>query len=280
MAEFDPRVPSIARVYDYFLGGKDNFAADRDLAEQMIAMAPLVPLITRENRQFLARAVAWAADQGISQFIDVGCGMPTTPNTLESAREVIADARVAVIDNDPVVLSHLNALIAKGGAGVTVVAGDAREVPAILGSVSAGIDLSVPACLIMGYLLHFFPAGAARDLVAAYAAALAPGSCLVLSAIHVDRQGAEEGFEDYSTSVARVYNHSVAEFTSFFGPLEILPPGVVDARQWQPGTETADPAQREVLPPGVADARQRRPWPEPAPLAQREEYAIAGVARI
>jgi O-methyltransferase involved in polyketide biosynthesis len=243
-------------------------------------MAPLVPLITRENRQFLARAVAWAANQGTGQFIDVGCGMPTTPNTLESAREVIAGARVAFIDNDPVVLSHLNALTAKGCAGVTVVAGDAREVPAILGSVSTGIDLSVPACLVMGYLLHFFPAGTARDLVAAYTAALAPGSSLVLSAIHVDRQGAEEGFDDYSTSVAPVYNHSAAEFTSFFGPLEILPPGVVDARQWRTRTEPAHPPQREVLPPGVAAARQRRTWTEPAHLPQREEYAIVGVARI
>jgi O-methyltransferase involved in polyketide biosynthesis len=221
----------------------------------MIAIAPLVPAITRENRQFLARAVAWAAKQGIGQFIDIGCGMPTTPNTLDSAREVIADARVAYVDNDPIVLSHLNALTAKGCAGVTVVAGDAREVPAILDSVSAGIDLSAPVCLVMGYLLHFFPADAARDLVAAYTAALAPGSSLVLSAIHVDRPGAEEGFDDYSTSVAQVHNHSVAEFISFFGPLEILPPGVVDARQW-------------------------RTWTEARQLSQREEYTIAGVARI
>jgi hypothetical protein len=132
----------------------------------------------------------------------------------------------------------------------------------------------------MGYLLHFFPAEAARDLVAAYAAALAPGSSLVLSAIHVDRQGAEEGFDDYSTSVAQVYNHSVAEFTSFFGPLEVLPPGVVDARQWRAWTEPAHPSQREVLPPGVIDARQRRTWTGAAHLPQREEYAIAGVARI
>jgi hypothetical protein len=253
----DTHTPNVARIYDYLLGGKDNFAADRDLAGQMIAMAPLVPVITRENRQFLARAVAGAANQGIGQFIDVGCGMPTTPNTLESAREVIADARVAYVDNDPIVLNHLNALIAKGDAGVTVVAGDAREVPAILDGVSTSIDLSVPVCLVMGYLLHFFPAGTARDLVAAYTAALAPGSSLVLSAIHVDRQGAEQGFDDYSysTSVAQVYNHSVAEFTSFFGPLEVLPPGVVDARQW-------------------------RTWTEAAHLSQREEYAIVGVARV
>ena len=255
MAEFDPRVPSIARVYDYFLVGKDNFAADRELAEQMIKMAPLVPVITRENRQFLARAVTWAATQGISQFIDVGCGLPTTPNTLEAAREIISTARVAFVDNDPVVLSHLNALVAHGDAGATVLAGDAREAAAILDGVSTGIDLSVPVCLVMGYLLHFFPADTARDLVATYSAALVPGSVLVLSAIHVDREGAETGFNDYSSSVAQVYNHSVGEFTSFFGPLELQPPGVVDARQW-------------------------RTWTDAEHLPQRKECSIVGVARV
>src|SRR3979409_1026967 len=98
MAEFDPSVPSIARVYDYFLGGKDHFASDRALADRMIEMAPLVPVITGEHRQFL----------------DLGCGMPTAPDTLESARKVIAGARVAYVDNDPVVLSHLSARVAKG----------------------------------------------------------------------------------------------------------------------------------------------------------------------
>jgi O-methyltransferase involved in polyketide biosynthesis len=255
VAEFDPRVPSIARVYDYFLGGKDNFAADRELAEQMIGFAPLVPAITRENRQFLARAATWAAEQGVSQLFDLGCGLPTTPNTLESAREVIADARVAYVDNDPIVLSHLNELVAKRDPGVTVVAGDARDAAAILDAVRSGLDLSAPVCLFMGYLLHFFPADAARDLVAAYTAALAPGSALVLSVIHVDREGAEEGFDDYSSSVAKVYNHSVADFTSFFGSLEVQPPGVVDARQW-------------------------RTWTEAAHLSPRKEYSLVGVARI
>ena len=155
MGEFDPTIPSIARVYDFFLGGKDNSASDRDLAQQMIKRAPLVPVITRENRQFLALAVTWAANHGVGQFIDLGCGMPTTPNTLESARSVIADARVAYIDNDPIVLNHPYARVTKGEPGVTVVGGDARDVPAVLDSVRADIDLSVPVCLVMGYLLHF-----------------------------------------------------------------------------------------------------------------------------
>jgi len=93
VADFDPSTPSIARVYDYLLNGKDNFAADREVAERLIAVAPLTVEVTRENRQFLARAVAWTARQGIRQFIDLGCGMPTAPNTHKTARAIAADAR-------------------------------------------------------------------------------------------------------------------------------------------------------------------------------------------
>ena len=119
--DFDPTTPSIARVYDYLLDGKDNFAVDREVAQRMMAVAPLTAEVTRENRQFLARAVAWAANRGITQFIDLGCGLPTAPNTHETARAIAAGARVAYLDNDAVVLSHLHALAAKGNPGVTVV---------------------------------------------------------------------------------------------------------------------------------------------------------------
>ena len=255
MHDFDPHTPSIARVYDYFLGGKDNFAADREVADRQIAIAPLIPVIAVENRRFLARAVTRAANQGVGQFIDLGCGMPTAPNTHESARVVIGDARVAYVDNDPVVLSHLDALVAKGEPGVTVVAGDVREVAAILDGVGADIDLSAPVCLVTGYLLHFFAPEAARNLVARYTARLAPGSYLVLSAIHVDSVAADESFGGYSSAVARVYNHSGPDFAGFFGPMDLVPPGVVDARKWQPA------------------------WEEPVNLPKREGYVLAGVAR-
>jgi hypothetical protein len=140
--DFDPATPSIARVYDYLLNGKDNFAADRAVAEQLLAVAPLAAEVTRDNRQFLARAVAWAANQGIRQFIDLGCGMPTAPNTHETARAIAPDARVVYLDNDAVVLSHLRALTAKGDPGLTVVDGDVRETAAILDAAAAGTDLS------------------------------------------------------------------------------------------------------------------------------------------
>src|SRR5438876_1126134 len=208
VADFDPTTPSIARVYDYLLDGKDNFAADREGAQRLLAVAPLAAEVTRENRQFLARAVAWAANQGIGQFIDLGCGMPTVPNTHETARAIAAGARVAYLDNDAVVLSHLHALAAKENPGVTVVDGDVREVATVLGAVAAGIDLSAPACLLMGFLLHFFAPDAARDLVARYVPALAPGSYVVLSVGRADAEAAKAGFSTYSSGPAQAYNIS------------------------------------------------------------------------
>jgi O-methyltransferase involved in polyketide biosynthesis len=255
VADFDPRTPSIARVYDYLLNGKDHFAADREVAEQLLAVAPLTAEVTRENRQFLARAVTWAANRGISQFIDLGCGMPTAPNTHGTAQAITPGARVAYIDNDAVVLSHLRALAAQGNPDVTVVDGDVRDTDAILGAVAAGIDLAAPSCLLMGFLLHFFTPEAARDLVAGYAAALAPGSYVVLSAGRGDSDRADSGFGAYSAGATRVYNHSVPEFASFFGALELVPPGVVDAREWRPD------------------------WEQPVHLAPRDGQVIVGVAR-
>jgi O-methyltransferase involved in polyketide biosynthesis len=241
VADFDPSTPSIARVYDYLLDGKDHFAVDREVAGKLLAAAPDSADVMRENRQFLARAARWAAGQGIRQFIDLGCGMPTTPNTHQSARAVAADSRVAYVDNDAVVLAHLRALAAHGNPGVTVVEGDVRETGVILDAVSAGVDLARPGCLLMGALLHFFPAQAARDLVAAYAAALAPGSYVVLSVGRADGEMGDRGFGAYSSGGVQAYNHSVADFTSFFGPLALVEPGIIDARLWHPAEELTTP---------------------------------------
>jgi O-methyltransferase involved in polyketide biosynthesis len=165
-------------------------------------------------------------------------------------------ARVAYIDNDVVVLTHLRALAPKGETGVTVVDGDVREPAAILAAVAAGIDLGAPACLVLGYLLHFFAPDDARALVADYVAALAPGSYVVLSAGRGDSDAADKGFGSYSAGATRVHNHSVAEFASFFGELDLVPPGVVDARGWRPG------------------------WEESVRLAPRDGQAIVGVGRV
>jgi O-methyltransferase involved in polyketide biosynthesis len=236
--KFDPGAPSIARVYDYVLGGKDNFAADRELGDRLLTLLPQIAEQAMENRQFLARAAAWAASQGIGQFIDLGCGLPTAPNTHESVKAVTGDARVVYVDNDPVVVSHLEALVAKGNPGVSIVAGDVRDVAAILDGVRAGLDLSAPVCLVAGFLLHFFTADAARDLIARYTAALAPGSYLVISVIHPeDTEAADEGLGTYTSKAAPIYSHPLPDIASFFGESELVPPGIVNARQWRPGWE-------------------------------------------
>lgn len=255
MSKFDPNTPSIARVYDYILGGKDNFAADRELAERIVSLVPLIAEQVPENRKFLARAVTWVANQGISQFIDLGCGMPTAPNTHQSVQAIISDARVAYVDIDPVVVNHLHVVLAKGNPGVSVVDGDVRNVGAILEGVRAGIDLSAPVCLVAGALLHFFTADAARDMMARYTAALAPGSYVIISVLHIaETDAAEEGFSTYASRANPVYNHPLPDVASFFGPLELVSPGVVDERKWQPG------------------------W-EPLNLRPRDNYTAVGVAR-
>lgn len=256
MADFDPSIPSIARVYDYFLGGKDNFAADRELGAQLVKLVPSTPVTLRENKAYLRRAVTWAASQGIRQFIDLGAGMPTSPSTHETALEVAPDARVAYVDNDAVVLSHLEALAAHGNKGVTVVDGDVRDADTVIRAVADGIDLTEPACLIMGSLLHFFAPQAARDLVARYAGALAPGSCLVLTTGIVSGKGAEKFLRAYSEGPSPLYQHSPADFATFFGPLELVPPGIGDARTSRPG------------------------WEEVTAIPSREGWMITGIARV
>jgi O-methyltransferase involved in polyketide biosynthesis len=256
VADFDPGTPSIARVYDFLLGGTDNFPADREVAQRLLAVAPDSADVMRENRQFLSRAVTWAGRQGITQFIDLGCGTPTLPCTGPSAQEVIADPRVVYVDNDPVAVAQLRARAAAGRPGVTVVDGDVRETAVILAAAGTVIDLTRPCCLLLGALLHFFPAPAARELVAGYVAALAPGSALVLSVGRADGEAGERGFGAYSSGGVQAYNHSVTDFTSFFGPLPLVAPGIVDARLWHPAAEPAGP-----LPP-------------------RPGQALGGVARV
>jgi O-methyltransferase involved in polyketide biosynthesis len=254
--DFDPRTPSIARVYDYLLGGKDNFAADREAGDRVITAFPAVVEAARENRQFLARAVAWVANQGVGQFIDLGCGMPTEPNTHQTAQAVNPGARVAYVDNDAVVVTHLRAVAAKGSPGVTVVVGDVADPDAILGAVFAGLDPAAPTCLIMGLLLHFYDPGTALSLVARYCAALVPGSYVLISMAHGNGEEGERWFSAYSAGPAPARNYSVAEITALFDGTELVPPGVVDARQWHPG------------------------WSDVPALPFRIGQAICGVGRI
>jgi O-methyltransferase involved in polyketide biosynthesis len=253
----DPTVPNIARVYDYWLGGKDNFAADRELARKLTGIYPPIAQMVRDNRMFLARAVGWAARQGITQFIDLGAGLPTSPNTYEAARAVQPDARVVYVDNDPLVISHLDALVAQAVRGIMVVRSDLRDPLALLGhpDVTGSVDLRAPVCLVMGTVLHFLTAKAAAELVEKYASAVAPGSYLIMTIGRGDGEIADRFFGMYR-SMAKLYNFSPAEFAALFDCLEIVPPGLAEAEQWQPD------------------------WEAVPPIPQRPGHMLAGVGRV
>jgi O-methyltransferase involved in polyketide biosynthesis len=228
---FDPAKPNIARVWDYWLGGKDNFAADRELAEKMLAIHPISAQMARENRQFLGRAVRYVTARGVRQFIDVGAGLPTALNTHDIARQVDPAARVAYVDNDPIVISHARSLLARN-LGVIAVPGDMRDSKRILtdpGLVEL-IDLAEPACVIFSAVLHFVDAATAREVVGAFTAELLPASYLVISVGSGSRAEADNFTSAYTAAPINI--HSLDEVKSFFGDLDLVPPGVVPVTCW------------------------------------------------
>jgi O-methyltransferase involved in polyketide biosynthesis len=227
---FDARKPNIARAYDYLLGGKDNFAADRELAAKMLEIYPLAGVLARENRRFLALAVDYVSRQGTAQFIDVGSGLPTSPNTHEVACRVNPAARVVYVDNDPVVISHATALLV-GSGSVAAVPGDVRYPDAILASAGAVIDLSQPACVILAMILHFFDPAEAAGIVAGFVRALAPGSFLVISVgVNRDAGLADQVRAEYSAGGLHV--HDRGQIAGYFTGLELAGPGLTEARNW------------------------------------------------
>ncbi|HET7667214.1 MAG TPA: SAM-dependent methyltransferase, partial [Mycobacterium sp.] len=242
--EWDPDVPSPARMYDYYLGGKDYGTADRKAAERVVAVAPSIPVVARANRAFMHRAVAWAARHGIGQFVDVGTGIPTEPNPYQIAREFRDDAVVVGVDNDPVVLAHDRALL----KGMPIVRGDVRAVDELIADLDEWIDWDKPVAVLLVAVLHFVtdkqnPAG----VVAAFTGRMVPGSVVALS--HVSSTGADPAAV---ARVERVYKGATApgvartheQITNLFGRrLEMLPPGVVPVQHWpvQAGPLTAIP---------------------------------------
>jgi O-methyltransferase involved in polyketide biosynthesis len=231
---FDPNKPSIARVWDYWLGGKDNFAADRDLAERMLEINPLAAQMARENRQFLGRAVTYLAGLGIRQFIDIGAGLPTALNTHDVAQDAAPGARVAYVDNDPMVISHARALLAKS-EGVVAVPGDMRDPAAILADpeLTGLVSLAEPVCVLLSGVLHFLEAGPAREVATAFTRAIAPGSYLLISAGTGQDEVAAPFREAYTA--APLYIHSADDILTFFDGLDLVPPGLVPVRGWEGG---------------------------------------------
>ncbi|WP_283138077.1 SAM-dependent methyltransferase [Rhizohabitans arisaemae] len=241
---------SHARAYDYVLGGKDNYAVDRDGAEQVMALAPDLPVVAMAQRRFLIRVTEMCARLGIDQFLDIGTGIPTSPNVHEAARAIIPDARVVYIDNDPIVLLHNNALLA-GDDGVVSIQADVRDPDEIFKhpSVRRHIDFEKPMLLLFVGLFHLVddeddpPA-----LVARFRDRLAPGSHVMISQFCTDGSdpAAKAKIEEISEhSTASMNFRTRAEIEQMFDGFEILEPGVVDVQEWWPD-EKAPPTALKV----------------------------------
>jgi hypothetical protein len=239
-AKIDTTVAHPARVYDYWLGGKDNFAADREAAERVLAVTPGLRERVRANRAFLARAVRYlAAEAGIRQFLDIGTGIPAANNTHEVAQAVAPDSRIVYVDNDPIVLTHARALLASGPRGATqYVDGDIRNPAPILRAAAGTLDFSRPVGLILLGILHLIQdADEPYRVVAGLLEALAPGSYLALShpASDINRAAQAEAQRRYNERVSTPQTlRTRAEVTRFFDGLDLVPPGVVYVHEWRP----------------------------------------------
>jgi SAM-dependent methyltransferase len=234
----DFTVPSATRMYDYFLGGKDHFEADRKAAEQVIAAYPETRTVARANRRFLTRAVWYLAEHGITQYVDLGSGMPTSPAVHEIARQVRPGARVAYVDNDPVVASHCRA-ICDSDDGLQFIDGDIREPQGILNDLQLArtIDLSEPVAFLCAAVLHFVPDDdQPKGIVAALRWRMAPGSYLLISHGAADAASKDvlsEIADVYQTATAPAVPRTAKEIRELFTGLDLVEPGLVDARCWR-----------------------------------------------
>jgi hypothetical protein len=253
--EIDTSAPHPARMYDYYLGGKNHFAADRETADKMIATAPSTRTGARENRGFLARAVRYlAGEAGIRQFLDIGTGLPTTGNVHEVAQAAAPSSRVVYVDNDPLVLAHARALLTSSPEGRTVyIQADLRNPRAILDDpvTKEVLDFSRPTALVLAAVLHFMPDEfQPAAAIATLLDALPPGSYLVAShatgehVAEATRTGGTRAYRD--SGVAWQPRDSDVFAKLAFSGLDLVPPGVVLVSEWRPDSDGPRPAPAEV----------------------------------
>jgi S-adenosyl methyltransferase len=248
--KLDTRHAHSARVYNYWLGGKDNFAADREAAEQAIAANPGIVSDVRANRAFLVRAVRYlAAECGVRQFLDIGTGLPTASNTHQVAQAVAPDARIVYVDNDPIVLLHARALLSSTpGGACDYVEADLRDTSAIVRAASATLDFGEPVALMLLIILHLIPdADDPYGIVARLVGAMPSGSYLVLahpaSDIRAERMAEMTKRVNQRMSGPTATMRDLAAITRFFDGLELLEPGVVQPQQWRPEPGVYHPDQ-------------------------------------
>jgi S-adenosyl methyltransferase len=243
----DTTVPHSARIWNYWLGGKDNFAVDRAAGDEYVKVFPAIVDVARAQRAFLARSIRYlAGEAGIRQFLDVGTGLPTADNTHQVAQRVAPEARIMYVDNDPLVLAHARALLTSTPEGATAyIHADLHEVDKIMAQAATALDVAEPIALILhGILGHVTDNGEARSIVRGLMDALPSGSYLDLADGTKDSSGefeqAQEGYNE--TGAVPYVLRTPAEIASFFEGLELVEPGVVSCPQWRPDATPAGPS--------------------------------------
>jgi S-adenosyl methyltransferase len=248
-SQIDTSRPHPARMYDYYLGGKDNYLVDREAAAEVLQAVPEVRDIARENRAFMQRAVRYlAGEAGIRQIIDIGTGIPAAGNVHEVAQQIEPGVRVAYVDNDPIVHVHASALLT-GQGSTSIVLADLRDPQAILGhpKIRELIDPTEPAALLLVAIVHFITDEEAPGaIIGAFRDALAPGSYLALShgtADFHDQALTDAGTAVYSKATAPLVLRDHAEVTALFEGWDLVEPGVVQVPLWRPDGKPPRPRQ-------------------------------------
>ena len=249
--DLQPDRPHSARIYDYLLGGKDNFEADRAAAGEMLKHTPNLAISMRANRRFMGKVGAYLAGQGIRQFLDVGTGLPTQPNLHETVQGIAPDASVVYVDNDPLVLAHARALLTPVGTGrVAYLDADLRRPDDILGSPDvADFDLTRPVALtLIAVLQHITDDHQALDIISRLTQPLAPGSALAISSVTVenDPDGGPGTVRTYNQNGVPVVARNRAGVEALFAGFEFVEPGVVPVHHWHPTEDDKHVGDKDV----------------------------------
>ncbi|GIH71155.1 SAM-dependent methyltransferase [Sphaerimonospora thailandensis] len=237
---YNPAVPNAARIYDYLLGGKDNFPADRAAAEGLVKIVPDMRQRTRENRDFLIRAVRHLADSGVRQFLDLGSGLPTGENVHEVVHRIAPDGRVVYVDSDEIAVVHGRALLARHPEGlVRMVHADVCDTDAMLAhpDVVESFDRSQPVAVVMVALLHFIPEPQVRHILDTLRAWLPPGSHVVITHAAPGQMSPEEQrkvLAVYERANMRIHARSIEQITAMFDGFRLTGEGVVPVSHWRP----------------------------------------------
>jgi hypothetical protein len=238
--EIDSSVPHSARVWNYWLGGKDNYAPDRMVGDQVMAMFPDITKLARADRAFLGRAVRYlAGEAGIRQFLDVGTGLPTADNTHQVAQAIAPESRIVYVDNDPLVLVHARALLTSTYEGACdYIDADLRDVDRILDGAARTLDFSKPIALMLFGIMGQIPdSDDPGSVISRLLAPMPSGSYLALSDGSTISESFTEAVRHYNENSASTYHpRSPEQLTSFFDGLELIEPGVVELSQWRPGS--------------------------------------------